>query len=168
MQIGKETVVGVHYELRLNDENGALQEKTQEGNPLVFLFGVGQLLPDFENNLENKKVGDKVAFPVPADRAYGVYDPNAVIDLPIAQFMRDGVLQEDLLQVGRVIQLRDNQNRPVQAKIMLVGKESVKMDLNHPMAGKDLHFTVTVDSVRASTKEENEHRHAHGPGGHQH
>lgn len=164
MVIQKHKVVAVTYELRQDDKNGPLVEATTDDKPLVFLFGVGAMLPHFEANLQGKTVGDTTAFGITAENAYGLRDESAVVNLPRNIFAGN----EDLLKLGTMIPMRDNQGNMLRGKVIDVELSHVKMDFNHPMAGQNLHFTVKVLDIREATPEEIAHKHVHGPGGHHH
>ncbi len=168
MIIDQNTVVTLHYKLQEDDAEGELIEETHGGEPLTFLFGVGQMIPEFEANLEGKSAGDHFAFGIPHTEAYGAYDDDAVAALPISIFMHEGKIDQDLLQPGRTIPLRDEEGRLLYGTVEEVRGEDVIMDFNHPMAGVDLYFTGHVESVRAATPEEIDHGHVHGAGGHDH
>lgn len=165
MKIDKHTVVTVTYTL---DVEGDLIEKTDKNNPLTFLAGVGMMIPGFEQQLLGKQPGDTYDILVRPEEGYGESDPEAILDLPKNIFVIDGKLQEDMLVEGNVVPLQDQQGTPLQAVILEVGEDTVKVDLNHQLAGKTLHFTGEVLEVRKATKEEIDHGHVHGPGGHHH
>lgn len=168
MQIAKHTVVSLHYRLQEGDAQGALVEETFGSEPLVFLYGVGQMIPEFERQLSGKQAGEEFAFGIVASDAYGESDPEAVVELPMTTFMIDGKLATELLQVGRTIPMADQDGRQLMGTVAEVRAETVVIDFNHPMAGQDLYFTGVVESVRAATNEELDHGHVHGPGGHHH
>ncbi len=168
MLIDKHTVVSLHYKLQEDDATGEVVEETFGADPLVFLYGVGQMIPAFEQNLEGKKAGDVVSFGIASAEAYGDYDQDAVALLPMDAFMFEGELAEDLLVPGQTIPLRDEEGNLHQGIIAEVRDEDVLVDFNHPMAGVNLFFTVQVESVRPATAEEIDHGHVHGEGGHHH
>ena len=168
MIIDKHAVVSLHYKLQEDNESGDLIEETTGGKPLVFLFGVGQMLPSFEENLEGKKAGDKFAFRLESQNAYGPYEPESVVPVPKTIFMVDGKLKEELLVVGNTIPLQDQAGRQLVGKVVEVHEEQVILDFNHPMAGVNLYFSGHIESLRAATESEIEHGHVHGPGGHEH
>jgi len=168
MQISKNTVVSLSYILKQDDSKGELIEQTKENDPLVFLYGVGQMLPKFEENLSNLKAGDEFTFALASADAYGEMDQDAIIDLDINIFMIDGKIDEQLLSIGNVIPMRDDQGSMLQGTVLSVSSDSVRMDFNHPMAGKNLHFTGKIIDVREASAEELNHGHVHGEGGHHH
>jgi FKBP-type peptidyl-prolyl cis-trans isomerase SlyD len=87
MKIGKHTVVTLHYKLQENNASGDLIEETSGGDPLVFLQGVGQMIPEFERQLEGKAAGDSFAFGIKSSEAYGEYKEEAKIKIPIETFV---------------------------------------------------------------------------------
>ncbi|MBC7451346.1 MAG: FKBP-type peptidyl-prolyl cis-trans isomerase [Cytophagales bacterium] len=165
--ISENKVVRLTYELRENG-NTEIIEKVEVDQPFTFLFGVGGLLPEFEENLNGLKEGDSFDFSIMTDNAYGPIDPSAVVEIPKDAFMVDGKLQEDMLQVGSVLPMRDNEGNFLQGTIMDVKSDVIMMDFNHPLAGKDLHFKGVIVDVREATEEELSHGHVHGEGGHHH
>lgn len=168
MNIQKDMVVSVSYQLHEQGFEGPMVEKTTAENPLTFLFGSGSLLADFEDNLAGLATGDNFQFKIEAANGYGLVNPQAVVDLPMDTFVVDGAVASDLLVVGKVIPMQDQHGRRLQGKIVAITDTTVKIDFNHPMAGKDLYFKGQVEQLRAATPSELEHGHAHGPGGHQH
>lgn len=168
MVIEKNKVVSLLYELRVGSAAGELVEKVDPAEPFAFLFGAGGLLPEFELNLKGKKTGDKFEFGIKSKNAYGEVSLEAIVDIPKSAFMVNGELATEMLQVGKVIPMRDEQGHPLHGKVLAVEIDKVKMDFNHPMAGKDLHFTGEIVEVRNATADEVSHGHVHGPGGHHH
>ena len=168
MIIEKNTVVTVHYKLQRDDAKGDLIEQTHGTQPLVFLYGAGQMIPEFERQLAGKKKGDALSFGIDHKDAYGVVQDEAVVPIPKTSFMVDGKLAEEYLEVGKTIPMSDQSGRQLMGKVLEVQENAVVVDFNHPMAGVDLYFSVDVEDVRAATTSEIEHGHVHGPGGHQH
>lgn len=151
MTINDNKVVSLIYKLEVD---GQIADQTTVENPLEFIFGLGYLLPKFEENIKDKKVGDKFDFELAAKDGYGEIDPQAVIDLPKNIFEIDGKIQDGLLVVGNVINMMNQAGGIIPGKVVEVAEESVKMDFNHQMAGKDLHFTGEIINVREATDEE--------------
>lgn len=161
MKIGENTVVSLTYELYLNDANGELVQKVDKDRPFVYLFGVGGLLPKFENNLTGKQATDTFEFDLKVDEAYGPIEQEAIVPLDKSIFEVEGKIDEDLLEIGKVIPMQNDQGQPLNGIIVEVTEDKVTMDFNHPLAGKDLFFKGEVVEVREATKEELEHGHAH-------
>ena len=165
MSINSNTVVSLTYELHTTTPEGqqVFVEKADENQPLVFLFGVGMMLPKFEEHLLGLNVGDEYSFELSAADGYGELDATAHVDLPIDMFKEAG---GDLPNVGDVIPLQDNQGNQFRAGVTGVSETQISVDLNHPMAGKNLIFAGKTLSVREATADELNHGHAHGADGH--
>jgi len=168
MQITTNKVVSLKYKLS-NHQTGEKIEETSDQNPLVFLYGVGGLIPEFEENLAGKKVGDSFDFHIIATNAYGDHDLEHIALIPTNVFHDEsGNFDTDAFQVGEMIPMSDNEGNQMQGKIVEVDSENVKMDFNHPLAGTDLHFQGEIIDIREATEEELAHGHVHGEHGHQH
>ncbi len=168
MIIEKNSVVSLTYELRSPDANGEVVEISDKNHPLVFLFGTGGMLESFERHLAGLKKGDEFHFTLESHEAYGDIEADAVVDLPIENFMVDGKLPEDVLTPGKVLTMQDQDGYPLRGVVKSRSLETVKMDFNHPMAGKNLNFKGNILEIRKASAEELSHGHVHGPGGHHH
>ena len=152
MTVEKNKVVAVSYELEVE---GQIADRASAEKPLEYIHGTGMLLPKFEEALQGKEPGDGFEFTLSPDEGYGQYDEEYKIELPKSSFEGpDGKLREDLLVVGYTIPMLNSEGQVVQGTIAAIGEESVTMDFNHPMAGKTLHFTGKVESVRAASEKE--------------
>jgi FKBP-type peptidyl-prolyl cis-trans isomerase SlyD len=162
MNIQPNSVVALTYDLYTtkSGEEVFVEQATSE-NPLVFLYGVGMMLPKFEQNLNGLSAGDSYDFALVAEDAYGEIDESAFAELPLDMFK--GM---DTPEVDSVLPLQDNQGNQFRARVTQITGDSVSVDLNHPMAGQDLHFKGTILSVREATEDELAHGHAHGADGH--
>jgi FKBP-type peptidyl-prolyl cis-trans isomerase SlyD len=160
MKIGKGNVVGLDYSLHLGD--GEVVDRSDPGEPLTYLHGEGQIVPGLETALEGMGVGDQKKVVVAPGDGYGDHDPRGIQEVPREAFPAD--FQP---QVGMELTAEGPNGEPVPFSIREVKPASIVIDLNHPLAGKTLHFDVTVREVRAATSEELEHGHAHGPHGHE-
>lgn len=161
MIIAPNHVVTLTYKLH-TVENGekTFVEEADATRPLDFLYGIGMMIPKFEEYLSGRQAGDTLSFELSADDAYGEIDESAVAPLPIQMFQESGIPK-----VGDILPLQDNQGNQFRAKVKEVSPEVVIADLNHPMAGKVLHFDIEVLNVRPATEEELSHGHSHGPDG---
>ncbi|MBO5546041.1 MAG: peptidylprolyl isomerase [Bacteroidales bacterium] len=174
MKVENNKVVAVSYALEVE---GKIADQSAPGQPLEYIHGTGMLLPKFEAALDGKEPGDGFDFVLSPEDGYGKYDPSYKIDLPKTAFAIDGKVREDLLVVGRVIPMLNQAGQVVQGTVAEVTEMAVTMDFNHPMAGKTLHFTGKVESVRSATDKElteglhgeylppEEHECCHGKGG---
>lgn len=163
MDIQPNSVVSLTYDLYTNkDGEEVFVEKADEANPLVFLYGVGMMLPKFEENLVGLNVGDTYDFHLVAVDAYGHKDEKAVADLPLDMFK-----DMEHPAIDSFIPLQDNEGNQFKARVADISDSAITVDLNHPMAGQDLHFKGKIMEVREATAEELAHGHAHGADGHE-
>ena len=158
MKIAKDTVATLEYRLTLDD--GEEVDASSPEDPLVYLHGYEEIVPGLERALEGKSTGERIQVTVKPEDAYGAYDPNGVEEVP-----RDQLPADLELEVGGIITATDDDGDEVEFIIKELRDGIVVVDFNHPMAGKTLHFDVTIRDVRAATDEEKEHGHVHGPGG---
>ena len=164
MKIDNNQVVTVTYDLYVTEEGDKKHvESATTEQPLVYLHGVGMMLPKFEEHLNGLSVGEDYAFSLSAENGYGEYDEEAITNLP-----KDMFKETELPAIGSVLPLQDNNGGHFQARVVSIAEDGILVDLNHPMAGHELHFNGKIVEVRAATTEELEHGHVHGVGGHQH
>ncbi len=156
MKVESNKKVGVNYTLTVD---GQIADQSRPGQPLEFIFGTGMLLPKFEAAIEGMEVGDKVSFTLEPKDGYGEIIEQAIVELPKTIFMVDGKVAEDILFEGSQIPMSDAQGNRMMGTVKEVKEESVKMDFNHPMAGKTLNFDVEVVSVREVTPEDLQQNH---------
>ena len=170
MKIADNKAVSVNYHLTASKNNGPeeLVEQTSNEHPFVFLFGFGQLLPDFEAALEGKQAGDKFDFRIAAANGYGLVEQDYVVKVNKQAFIVDGKFDDSRVKVGEDIAMHDQDGNQLIGKVMEIAEAHVTMDFNHPLAGYDLHFVGEVLEVRDATPEELDHGHVHGPHGHHH
>lgn len=156
MKITNNAVVNAEYELYVDGDDGTLElmEKATREQPLDFIFGVGMMLPEFEQNLKGLESGDSFEFSINCEDAYGEYDDEAVIELERAVFEVDGKLDEEFVFEGNVVPLIDSEGNRLQAQVVSVTDTHVTVDLNHPLAGENLHFKGKVIDVREASEEE--------------
>lgn len=152
MKVANNKVTAISYELTVE---GKVADKASADKPLEYIHGTGMLLPKFEMELEGKEEGDSFAFTLTPEEGYGQVDPRYVVEIPKTAFMVEGMLREDLLKEGNVIPMMNSDGHVVQGTVAGIGEDTVKMDFNHPMAGKTLNFEGTVVAVRDSTEEDN-------------
>ena len=168
MKVGKNKVVTLTYTLRFEDSNGEIIQEVKEDRPFVHLFGNGTLLPKFEANLDGKVPEDEFSFGLEPGDGYGEFTEEAIIELDINIFEKDGKVDEELVKVGNMITMQDQEGNPIDGRVLEIKPDKVVMDFNHPLAGKKLHFSGEILDVRDATAEELSHGHVHGPGGHHH
>ena len=151
MKAENNKMVAVDYMLTVD---GKIADRSRPGQPLEFIFGTGMLLPKFEAAIVGKEPGAKVSFTLAPADGYGEIVDDAIVDLPKTIFMVDGKLAEDILFVGSQIPMANAQGQRMLGVVKEIGDDTVKMDFNHPMAGKTLNFDVEVVSVRDVTPED--------------
>lgn len=134
----------LNYRLTENNPEGELLEETTDDEPFEFIFKMEPLLEDFENALEGKEAGDAFEVTIPHEKAYGPFDDENVVELPKSTFIVDGEIDDELLEVGEVLPLKDDEGNEIMGVIVEVEKNHVVMDLNHPLAGVDLHFVGEI------------------------
>jgi len=164
MKIEKDRVVRFHYSVneRAAHESGeAPIESSKDRDPLAILFGHGNIIPGLENAMMDKEAGATFNVDVKAADAYGERREGLSQRVPKKHF------GNTKLAPGQQVVLQTNFG-PRAVTVQKVGMSVVDVDLNHPMAGKDLHFDVEIVDVREAGKEELDHGHVHGDGGHQH
>jgi len=161
MKIAKDSVVSIEYRLHLGD--GKIVDESEPGEPLEYLQGHEEIVPGLEQALEGKAAGESLKVTVEPKDGYGDIDPDGVEEVPRSEFPA-----EMELKAGAILSATDPDGDEVDFLVKEVKGDTVVVDFNHPFAGKTLHFEVTVHGVRAATKEELEHGHAHGEDGHEH
>lgn len=151
MKIGYHSVVALAYELEVE---GVTIDKAEKDNALDYIQGCHMLIPGLEDALEGMEEGTEFDVKVAPADGYGEYDPKSSFDIPKSSFEVDGKLREDLLREGRIVPMLNSAGEVCHAQVVKVGDDKVTVDFNHPLAGKTLHFTGTVVSVREATKKE--------------
>jgi FKBP-type peptidyl-prolyl cis-trans isomerase SlyD len=167
MIIEKNKVVGLTYSLSIpdTDDDMTIVEIVNEEDPLYFIFDMSGLPEKFEQELAGLSEGDAFDFTIDPEEGYGEYDAEAVVELPKSMFIIEGVEQEDLLVVGSIIPMTNEEGESLQGQLVEIGEENVIMDFNHPLSGKTMHFEGKVLSIREATETELEHGHVHGADG---
>tara|TARA_B100001093_G_scaffold151007_2_gene143744 strand:+ start:2096 stop:2638 length:543 start_codon:yes stop_codon:yes gene_type:complete len=146
MEIANDTVVSVYYTLK-NDQ-GVVIDQAPEGKPLVYLQGHRNIIPGLESALVGKNVGDQLEVTVEPEQGYGPINPAMIQQVPREQFQ--GV---ESLEVGMQFQASTEQG-PVPVVVTQVEEDTITVDGNHPLAGQNLNFSVTIDAIREATNEE--------------
>jgi FKBP-type peptidyl-prolyl cis-trans isomerase SlyD len=149
--------IAVDYKLYVV-ENGekSLQEETSAGNPFRFLSGFGMTIPGFENAIAPLAVGDTFDFTLSKDDAYGDYVAERVLDLSKDIFCIDGKFDDEHIYVDAIIPLQNQDGNRFMGHVLEINndKNTVKIDLNHPLAGKTLNFVGAVVESREATNGE--------------
>jgi FKBP-type peptidyl-prolyl cis-trans isomerase SlyD len=153
MVIQKDRVVSIDYVLKGDD--GVVIDRS-EGEPLVYLHGNSNIIPGLERHLDGRKAGDSVACVIAPADAYGESDAELIFTVARTDFA-----EPEKIEVGMQFQTQEDGGTRVVTVVGVEG-DQVKIDANHPLAGKSLHFDVSVKDVREATLEELEHGHVHG------
>ena len=156
----KDKVVTFHYTLK--NVAGEQMESSRESDPMSYLHGANNIITGLEKAMEGHAIKDEFSATIEPEDAYGVRNENNVQRVPLKRLKGIGKIS-----VGQVLNLQTNKGQ-VQVTVLKVGRFNVDVDGNHPLAGAPLTFEVEVMDIRDASEEELEHRHVHGPGGHQH
>ena len=159
MKIAKDSVVRFHYSV--SEPGQEALESSRDRDPLAILIGHGNIIPGLEAALQDRQAGESFGVDVSASEAYGERREGLSQRVPKKHFGAQKLVP------GQQVVLQTNFG-PRAVTIQKVGMSVVDVDLNHPMAGKDLHFEVEIVEVREAAAEELAHGHVHGDGGHQH
>jgi peptidylprolyl isomerase len=132
--------VHIHYTGTLSD--GTVFDSSQGRDPLSFTLGSGQIIPGLDQAIDGMALGDQKTVTIPADQAYGAHNPDAVQTIP-----RDQIPPEIPVTPGTQLQMQTPDGRAVPVVVAASDEQSVTIDANHPLAGKDLTFAVEVVAV---------------------
>jgi len=163
--ISSNKVVSLSYTLMLT--SGELADEATADQPLMFIHGIGQTLPAFDEQLNGLSVGDTFSFTLTAEEGYGESSPNYIVEIPKNIFEGPDV-PADILEIGATLPMQDQDGNPMDGTVLEIGDDTVKMDFNHPLAGESLGFSGTILAVREATQDELDHGHVHGEGGIEH
>jgi FKBP-type peptidyl-prolyl cis-trans isomerase SlyD len=161
MKAGKDKVIALHYTLTVDGEK--VESSHDRDEQLWILLGHGQLIPGLEKALEGHEAGDTLQVEVPAAEGYGERQEGQIQRVSKKYFPQANRLKPGM---ATTLQLKEGGQRVV--TVHKIGMTAIDVDLNHPMAGKQLHFDVSVGEVRDATEEEIQHGHAHAPGAEAH
>jgi FKBP-type peptidyl-prolyl cis-trans isomerase SlyD len=145
MAIEANQIVSLEYEVRDGD---TVVDSNIGGEPLVFMYGKGQIIPGLESGIENMTIGEKGDILVKPEDAYGEYNDEAQQEVPKDQFA--GIE----LATGMTLYGQGEDGGTVQVIVKEIKDENVIIDFNHPLAGKNLMFSVTLNSVRDASADE--------------
>jgi len=128
--------VKIHYTGKLDD--GTVFDSSEGKEPIEFTLGEHKVIKGFEEGVIGMKPGDKKTIDIPSEKAYGPRNEQLIQEVPKTMF------KDFTPEIGQQIGMMTQQGQPLQAKVLEVGDEKVKLDLNHPLAGKNLHFDVEL------------------------
>lgn len=136
--IAQGSKVSIHYKLTVE---GEVVDSSEGQDPLAFTHGSGEIIPGLEEELIGLKIGDKKSVSIPPEKGYGRYEAEAIQQVPISAFG-----EADKLKAGDVVS-GEMQGQTFRATVVEIDAENVRLDLNHPLAGKTLEFQVEVVGV---------------------
>lgn len=134
--------VKVHYHGRLTD--GTTFDSSEGRDPLAFEIGSGQVIPGFDEGVTGLSVGEKKTVHIPADQAYGAASEQNIVEFPKTQFPADMLPQ---LQIGMTLQMGNDQGQAFPVIVKDIKEDTVVLDANHPLAGKDLIFDIELVDI---------------------
>jgi FKBP-type peptidyl-prolyl cis-trans isomerase SlyD len=145
--IEKNIVVTMEYSLEVNGQE-------VDNGPIQFIQGHGNIIRGLETEVEGMKLGEEKEVLVRAEDAYGSYDPEMEFDVSLSSFPEDFEIK-----LGQPMRIQDGEGHIFTGVAVAITDETVKLNLNHPLAGKDLLFKTKVLELRQATDEEIEHGH---------
>ena len=147
--------ISVSYQLYdITDGKSDLIEQTSDERPFIFVSGMGVTLPAFEEQIVNLAKGESFDFTLTPEQAYGAHYAERVIELEKEIFTINGQFDAQHVQVGAIIPLQNEDGNRFNGVVLEIGDSKVKIDLNHPLAGKMLNFKGEITESREATAEE--------------
>lgn len=143
-QVKKGDTVKIHYHGTLSD--GSIFDSSLEREPLEFEAGSGMVIAGFDAGVMDMKVGDKKTIHIPFMEAYGPVNEQMIIEFPRDQFPDDMSLE-----LGLQLMMSDQSGQQFPVVITEIFEETVKLDANHPLAGKDLTFDLELMDIQAKS-----------------
>lgn len=138
----KGSKVKVHYTGKLDD--GEVFDTSYHSSPLEFTVGSGELIKGFDQCVDGMEIGEKRSVAVPAEEAYGPHLENLVVNIPI-----DNIPENITPEVGHYLELKNHNGETARALIVQINDTAVTVDLNHPLAGKELNFEIELVEITA-------------------
>ncbi len=132
--------VSIHYTGKFDD--GTVFDSSIGHDPLEFTVGAGQVIPGFEEGVVGMKANDRKNISIAPDMAYGEYHDSLLVEVP-----KNSIPDEIELQVGMPLQMENNEGKSFIVVIKEITNDSVKLDANHPMAGKNLNFELELVKI---------------------
>jgi len=132
--------VRIHYTGTLQD--GSVFDSSEGRDPLEFQLGSGQVIPGFDDGVTGMTVGEKKTIEIPCDQAYGAINPQAMQDVPRAE-----IPDHIPLDLGTQLQVQAGNGQTMMVVVANVTEDTVTLDANHPLAGKDLTFALELVEI---------------------
>lgn len=140
MKIQDGSTVTIDYTMTIDD--GEVVDSTEDTDPLTYVQGEGELISGLEQQMLGLEKGVVLDVDIPAAEGFGASDPEALLEIPKTD------LPPEALQVDALLQGEGPQGQNIEGRVVEVKENSAMVDFNHPLAGKDLHFSVTVVDVQ--------------------
>lgn len=152
-KVAKDLVVSMAYELKIEDE---VIDTATKDDPLQFIQGHGHIIPGLERAIEGMAVGESKHVSVKAIDGYGEFSAEDIVELPRSEFPEDFPLEVDM-----EVTVENDEGEEMTAFIEEITLDTVTLNFNHPLAGRDLEFDVKIVALRQPSSEELEHDHIH-------
>lgn len=148
--------ITVAYQLFITNQSGVqeLVEEAPVSHPFQFLTNLGAALESFEAKVGHLNAGDKFDFTLSVDEAYGSYEEERLVEVPKDAFLVDGRFDDSVIFPGNYIPLVNAEGQRFEGLVVDVQEKVVKIDLNSPLAGKELHYVGEVVTAREATEDE--------------
>ena len=147
-------VISFHYTVK--DTSGNVLDTSQKGEPMAVLTGQNQIIPGLEAELIQMKEGETKNVLVESENAYGPRQENLTQEVPRSELPQD-ISKGQMFSVST-----DDSGEPTHlVTVVDFDEEKVTLDANHPLAGQDLAFEVSVEALRDASETEVEHGHVH-------
>lgn len=143
-QVKNGDTVKVHYHGKLND--GTTFDSSEGREPLEFEVGAGMMIPGFDDGVKGMEAGEKKTLVIAAEDAYGPVQDDMFMEFPMDRFPPDMKPE-----VGMPLNMSDGQGQQFPVVIVDVKEESVILDANHPLAGKELIFDIELVEISGGT-----------------
>lgn len=140
--IEKNVVVTLDYNLEVDGQE-------VDSGPIQFIFGHDNIIPGLESEIAGMAIGEEKEVHVKAKDAYGEYDPELEIEVPLTSFPEDFDIK-----LGQPMRMQDGEGHVFTSVAMAITSDTVKLNMNHPLAGKDLLFRTRVQDLRPGTETE--------------
>lgn len=157
----------VELEYELFDPEGTRVETSGEDGPIAYLHGYGEILLGLERALDGAEAGSEIEITLPPDEAYGDYQPDGLVGVPRTEFPPDAeIVPGDWITVRTEPEESDGDDEgdEIEMHVVEIRPDTIFLDANHPLAGKDVTFKVRVLTVRHATQEEIAERDSLGAG----
>ena len=145
-EVADKLMVTLDYTLTVDNK---IIDSSEKNGPIQFLQGYGEIIPGLERQLIGLALGQDQLIIVSPEEGYGEFRKDRLVDVSL-----DDLPENMPLKLGTKLKMRDQNGKPLQARIHEIGDDFVKLNFNHILAGKELQFDVTVIEIRAATPEE--------------